>query len=114
MTEAEFLAQIVELATYLGWTWKHDRPARTAHGWRTPTSGPLGKGWPDLTLVRARDGRMVLAELKRDDAPDPAGDQAVVLAYLREAATAVARWHGWLTVAVWRPRDFDVIVEILT
>jgi hypothetical protein len=65
-------------------------------------SGPLGKGWPDLTLVRIRDRRLVFAELKRDGAKATA-DQAAVLAALGTAAEC----H------VWRPADLEAIAEVL-
>ena len=96
------MTYVTDLATVYGWRWAHFRPAKTARGWRTPVSGPLGKGWPDLVLVRDRDGRMLFAELKRAGA-DPEGDQSEVLDYLRRCA----RFHGWMTVHVWRPLDAD-------
>lgn len=64
ITESDFMGQVTQMAELFGWRWVHFRPARTSYGWRTPVSGPLGKGWPDLTLVR--DDRMIFAELKRD------------------------------------------------
>ena len=109
MTEAEFQGLVTEAAELLGWRWAHFRPAKTAHGWRTPVSGPLGAGWPDLVLVRERDGRMILAELKADSGK-LGPDQSEVMAYLRR----IERLHGWLSVAVWRPRDFDRVIEVLT
>ncbi|HLM96761.1 MAG TPA: VRR-NUC domain-containing protein [Acidimicrobiales bacterium] len=60
MTEQELLDSVVELAHLFGWRVAHFRPARTAHGWRTPVTAD-GAGWPDLTLVRER---IVFAELK--------------------------------------------------
>ena len=109
LSEAEFQRQVAELAELLGWRWAHFRPARTSKGWRTPASGPLGAGWPDLVLTRERDGRMVLVELKTD-AGRVSDDQSAVLAYLDRVAAV----HGWLYVGVWRPQDFDAIVEALT
>lgn len=108
LSENAFLTQVTELAELMGWRWAHFRPARTAHGWRTPASGPLGKGWPDLVLVRDRDGRMIFAELKAE-AGRIADEQSAVLDYLRR----VSRLHGWLGVYVWRPSDFDSIVDVL-
>jgi VRR-NUC domain len=109
LSEAEFMAQVVQVAELYGWRWAHFRPARTSKGWRTPASGPLGAGWPDLVLTRERDGRMALVELKVDDGR-VSNDQSAVLEYLG----GVARRHGWLYVGVWRPRDFDAIVAALT
>lgn len=103
MTEAELQANIVEMAEqWLGYTWVHFRPARTEHGWRTPVSGPLGKGWPDLILVRG--ARIVAAELKSDSGK-VAPEQEYVLGVL---AAAGVETH------VWRPKDWDSIVEALT
>jgi hypothetical protein len=102
MTEEAFMLQVTGMAEILGWSWAHFRPARTAHGWRTPVSGPIGAGFPDLVLVRARDRRIVFAELKRETGkPDPA--QAHALDLLGECAEAY----------VWRPSDFDRIAEVL-
>jgi VRR-NUC domain len=64
LTETEFQRQVTDLAEILGWQWVHFRPAQTSRGWRTPVSGPLGKGWPDLVLVRERDRRLLFIELK--------------------------------------------------
>jgi hypothetical protein len=68
-----------------------------------PVSGPLGEGFPDLILVRERDRRLVLVELKSDTGRlTPA--QVRVHACLRAAG---------VTVVVWRPRDWDDVVEAL-
>lgn len=93
------------MAHLLGWAAMYVGPLRTAHGWRTPTRGELGAGWPDLTLVRARPagpptrgpGRVVFAELKRDGVELPARQLAVLLG-LRAADQEVY---------VWRPCDLD-------
>ena len=103
LTERELQAQVTQLATMLGWTWAHFRPAQTSKGWRTPVSGPLGMGWPDLVLVRMRDRRTMYVELKADDGR-LTPEQALVLA---ELATAGLETH------VWRPRDLDAIAVAL-
>jgi hypothetical protein len=107
--ERDFMSNVIEAAELLGWRWAHFRPAKTSHGWRTPVSGPLGAGWPDLVLVRDRDGRMLFVELKSEYGR-VSEDQSAVLDYLRR----IERLHGWLGVGVWRPSDWDRIVEILT
>lgn len=61
ISEAEFQRTVIEAAVLLGWRVCHFRPARTAHGYRTPLTGH--PGLPDLVL--ARDGVVLLAELKR-------------------------------------------------
>lgn len=103
ITEAEFMDQVTQLAELRGWLWAHFRPAQTSKGWRTPVSGPLGKGWPDLVLVREKDERVMFVELKR------AGgrlklDQDLVLTSLQEAGQD-ARW--------WTPGDWDAIEAAL-
>lgn len=83
--ERDFQRQVCDLAELLGWTWCHWRPLRNGRGiWQVPVEGPLGKGWPDLTLVRARDRRLIFAELKRED-QDPSPDQIAVLEQLELA-----------------------------
>lgn len=94
------------LATVLGWEHASFRPAQTSHGWRTPVTGELGKGWPDLTLVRARDRRLVFAELKADDGV-LSPDQEHVLESLRSLAGGFGGAGARVDVVVWRPRDLD-------
>lgn len=100
ITEADWMRQVTDLATILGWSWAHFRPARTAHGWRTPVSGPLGAGWPDLVLVR--DRRLIFAELKRERRTTRP-DQTFVLSLLADAAETY----------VWVPDDLAEVAEIL-
>lgn len=97
ITETEFLRQVLELATLLGWSGAHFRPALTKRGWRTPVQGPLGPGFPDLVLVHVRKRRILYVELKSDTGKVSA-DQAAVLAALQEAGAETR---------VWRPRDWD-------
>ncbi len=63
LSEAEWQKQVIDLAHVYGWTVAHFRPARTAHGWRTPVSAD-GKGFPDLVLVRHDE--LIFLELKSD------------------------------------------------
>jgi hypothetical protein len=96
ISEAAFQRTVIELAVLHRWRVCHFRPARTAHGWRTPVEG--SPGLPDL--VMARDGVVLLAELKRHRgrvSPDQA-------AWLR-----VLGGHGRL----WTPMDWPEIVEEL-
>ena len=73
----------------------HTRPAQTAKGWRTPIQGD--PGYPDLTMARA--GKVVWAELKSEKGK------------LSDAQI------GWCSaigpVHVWRPSDWDTVVEVL-
>jgi hypothetical protein len=100
ISEREFLQQVVELAALRGWLHLHLRPAMTRDSWRTPISGPLGKGFPDLMLVRGE--RILFIELKRDGAK-PTPEQVEVLGILGGAAE---------TMLVW-PNDWDLIEQVL-
>lgn len=107
ISEAEFMGQVTDLAELFGWSWVHFRPAQTSRGWRTPVSGPLGKGWPDLVLVKlgrhGNRGRVIYAELKRDGAV-PNADQVAVLAFLAEAGCEQYVWH---------PAELDAVMAVL-
>jgi len=98
--ETAFLGQVLELAAIYGWQAAHFRPALTGRGWRTPVQGSLGKGWPDLVLIRGT--RLIFVELKASKGKlHP--DQERVLNLLGQAAE----------IHVWFPADFDRIVETL-
>jgi hypothetical protein len=101
ITEAQFQRQVTDLATLHRWGWVHFRPARTVDGWRTPVSGPLGAGWPDLVLVRPP--RLVFAELKSERGR---------LTPTQKGALDLLRDAG-LEVHVWRPGDLPAIQEVL-
>lgn len=101
VTEAELLQQVIDLAHLFGYRCAHFRPAWTGRGWRTPVQGD-GAGFPDLILVGR--GRVIAAELKRESAPDPTGEQA---AWLEELAAA------GVPVFVWRPSDLERIADVL-
>jgi len=101
LSEQELQAQVTELAELLGWSWVHFRPGRTVRGWRTPVEGPLGKGWPDLLLVKP--GRVLAVELKagkRKATPE----QLQVLQVLAAAG---------IETAVWRSEDWDQLGQVL-
>jgi hypothetical protein len=100
ISEADFMRQVTDLAEILGWSWAHFRPAETARGWRTPVSGPLGKGFPDLVLVKGP--RLIFAELKRDGGKLTPDQERVAIAL-----------GGAATTYVWHPVDFDMIAETL-
>lgn len=101
LTEGQWQAQVCQLAEAHGYSWVHLRAARTKHGWRVPVEGPLGKGWPDLTLVGR--GRRIYAELKRELGKTTPEQEAV---------------HQWIRenggeVYVWRPSDLDEVIDVL-
>lgn len=108
VSERDWQRQVCELAELYGYRWVHFRPARTAHGWRTPVSGPLGAGWPDLILARAatpeRPGRLIFAELKAEGARLSPPQRAV-----HDELRATERAE----VYTWQPSDLDRVAELL-
>lgn len=104
-TEAEFQTRVVQLATLYGWAHMHVIAAMADNygRWRTPTIGTLGRGWPDLTMVHRRTGRLIFAELKAEKGKLTV-EQMDVLDLLRSTAAEVY---------VWRPSDFDELQRIL-
>lgn len=99
MSEAAWQRRVLEAARLHRWRAVHIRPARTARGnWVTPYEGD--PGLPDLIL--ARDGVVLLAELKLDKG---------------------SRWmpgqQEWLAAAgqngrLWTPNSWDQVLEELT
>lgn len=104
LSEQEFRDQVTDAAAIYGWDWMFVKPLRAAGGiWKTPTYGPLGKGWPDTQFIRRRDGRQLFVEFKRELGKlEP--DQERVIAILRAAG---------MTVYVWRPSDLQSAIEVL-
>jgi hypothetical protein len=71
---SDWEATIEQYATLKGWLIHHDRPARTAKGWRTCITG--SKGFPDFLMTRWRTPgekvRLVVIEAKTNsDKPTP-------------------------------------------
>jgi len=65
MTEAEFQAQVIDVARYRGWMVMHQRPAQIRTGrWITAVQGDAG--FPDLVLARPMAGELIFAELKKE------------------------------------------------
>lgn len=94
MSEADFQRRVMDTARLAGWLCVHYRPGKTQRGrWVTPLSGD--KGAPDLLL--AKDGRVLLAELKRDGGK-PTPEQRAWLAELGG--------HGRL----WRPANWEAVL----
>jgi hypothetical protein len=102
LSESQFQGQVQDFATLSGWSWLHVQKVANDRGyWRTPVSGKLGKGWPDLFLVRG--DRRIAAELKAGKKQlEP--DQVTVLNLLEAAGCEVF---------CWRPSDWDSITEVL-
>jgi hypothetical protein len=100
-SEESLQAKVMGAAKAFGWRAVHFRPARTSKGWRTAFTGD--PGFPDCVLVRR--GRLVFAELKREDR-EPTEDQWQWITALESPDLDVE-------VYVWRPADWDEIVRIL-
>ena len=99
-TEAEFQRVVVAFAELQGWDWMH--VGRVGKYAPNGAKGTLGKGWPDLLLVRGR--RIIFAELKAQKADPLPESQKRVLNVLAAAAECY----------VWRPSDMPMILEELT
>lgn len=99
-SEAEFQAQVVELAHILGWHVLHVRRSiGKGQRWTTTTSV---KGWPDLFLWHPRHG-VLARELKTDDPKSKlTAEQEEVLASLCAAG---------IDAGVWRPADFTEEIQ---
>ena len=115
MSEDDLQTAITDLAVVFGWHWLHVGKLRTKYGWRTPTRGTLA-AWPDLTLVRERDRRLIFAELKRELEPVKPEQEAVldVLGALQWSGAPLVGGAGWspsIEVAVWRPSDLADPIE---
>jgi hypothetical protein len=109
MEESDFLKQVIDLAHICGWKVAHFRPAQTERGWRTAVQGDTG--FPDLVLVR---DRVIFAELKSEKGK--LSDTQKVWIECLINASATNRGSPTLLspeVYVWRPSDFDDIVEVL-
>lgn len=96
ITEAELQTMVIRTAGLYGWRCHHSRAAQNRNGkWSTALQGDIGL--PDLVL--ARDGQVLLVELKSGTGK-PTADQDLWL----EAAGN----HGRL----WRPSDwFDGTIQ---
>jgi len=93
------------LAIVLGWHVLHIRAGRQRPGrggWSVPIQGDLGKGWPDLVLVRPP--RILAVELKRHP-NKPTEDQLRILELL--SACGVETF-------VWYPEDLELAGAVLS
>lgn len=106
-SENEFRARVMKLAKDHGWLRMHplraQLPPERGGGWTTNTAGE--KGYPDLTLVHPRYGRVVFLELKSDSGrADPL--QLVWIAALQRC-TGVEAY-------VVAPRDWSEVQYLLS
>lgn len=106
LTEAQLQEKIIALAKAKGWMVHHARPARTEKGWRTPITGDVG--FPDLVL--ARNGQIILAELKSVSGR-LTRQQEEWLDHLRHPTKGNVETDRIVTV--WRPSDWSTIEEVL-
>lgn len=106
MSEADFSRDFAQLARKRGW--------KTYHTYNSQRSNV---GFPDWIL--ARDGRIVVAELKAVTGRWGTDQQAWLAAL---SGTPISEWQifgtmvepaPWLIVACWTPLDWDTITEVL-
>ena len=96
-----FTDQVIRAAEMLGWMVYHVRPAKTAHGWRTPVQGVFAAGFPDLVMVKG--ARVVYAELKGATNGLEPGQEM-----WRDALLAAGQeWH------LWRLSQWDEVLAVL-
>lgn len=109
LSEAQFQAQVIELAERCNWRVAHFHDSRRSIGNGRMVGDSQAAGFPDLVLVR--DGRLVFAELKRDgqNATEVQEQWLLALSDVEERAGGSV-----VHVAVWRPADWDVIVKRLS
>jgi hypothetical protein len=106
-SEREFRDRVMRLAKDHGWLRMHplrsQLPAERGGGWTTNMAGE--KGYPDLTLVHPRYGRLVFLELKSAKGrPQP--DQLVWI-------SALQRVQG-VEAYVVSPNDWDQLQRIIS
>lgn len=93
-SEARLQAQVLELAEVLGWELRY----HTAISERSPA------GFPDLVLCRPRDGRLLIAELKRERGRVSPEQRAWL-----DGLDTVKHFD----VRLWRPSDWEQIERLL-
>jgi hypothetical protein len=91
ITEAQFLRQVQHLAAMFSWRGYHPALSKWSE-----------RGWPDIALCRPP--RLILAELK--------SEFGKVTPQQAEWLADLARCPG-VEVYLWRPSDFERIVELL-
>jgi hypothetical protein len=123
-TETEFQGAVMHLAQLRGWhlptrNVEIELPGIAFHPRVMYRSEP---GWPDLTLVRRKDRRLLFAELKTDKKTSVLSPRQEQVLDLLRAACAFEppvrfRVDGELVplvqVRVWRPSDWAEIERVL-
>ncbi len=92
--EEDYLTQILELAHLRGWLCYHTRDSRRSNA-----------GFPDLVMVR--DGRIIIAEVKRQRGRLDAQQEAWITGLMAVAIPSRLEVH------VWRPSDFAEVEKVL-
>lgn len=99
VSEAQWEKTLVALAHLNGWMVAGFRTAQVGKSWQTPVRHDA-KGWPDLVLVR---DRVIFVELKTNKGRISDAQDEWIMA-LETAGQEVY---------VWRPSDWDEVVEVL-
>ena len=97
VSEEDWQRTVIDLAKVYGWKVHSERHARTKDGrWMTPIQGDAG--FPDLVLVRCRDGQrqIIFAELKSEEG---------------RVSSEQREWLDLLGGCLWRPSDYERIKE---
>ena len=109
-TEAQFQSAVIQYAELKGWLVYHTHDSRRSQ-----------PGFPDLTMVR--NGRLIFAEVKREDGVTT-DKQTAWLIDLRQVADDIEEnilicppisgiRHAFLEVHLWRPSDWHEIERVL-
>jgi hypothetical protein len=94
--EADFLRAVTDLATLAHWLVYHTYDSRRSQA-----------GFPDLVLVRGE--KLIFAELKTNRGRVRPSQWEWL-----NALTDIAQGQSRVSIYLWRPRDWDSIVGILT
>lgn len=109
LTEAQFSGLVVDVARFGGWKRYHTHDSRRSN-----------HGFPDWVFVKGP--RLIFAELKsevgkvRDDQREWLDALLVIEDALKFKGIGADAWRGEarVEVYVWRPSDYERIVEVLT
>jgi hypothetical protein len=111
MSEQELEDAILDQAQTLGWLRFHALPARSKDGnrWRTHQRGDVG--FPDLSMVHPKTGKVAVFELKTEKGYLTEAQQGWVDGWMLAAERAA----NTVAAGVWRPIDWldGTIGEIL-
>jgi len=104
VTEAQWQRVVTDALSLHGYAWLHVHPLMTrSGGWRTPTSGTMAAGWPDLVAMHPTRGTTLFIELKA---------QRGVLSASQRHVHDLLRQAGH-RVYVWRPNQLAEVLEAL-